>query len=200
MSFFRVAARHRLPLALASLLLLLSLQLQLQQVPHLQGGGAREQSKGDLVQREEDGESEHDDAALLEPGEAMVAVALGVAPAPRPPRPPPTPPSALGVWNKLQEIWRLSSNIRTEHGVVDIKPLVNLTINTFGLLEGAETGPADSSNSQLVMKSLFNIWNPQVLGGMRAVDWLMKNVLSRGVGRLHDNRLTLHNCIRRPSL
>ena len=177
MSFSRAAARHRLPLALASLLLLLSLQLQLQQVPGLQGGVTREHIEGDLVQREEDGES----AVLLEPGEAMAAVAADEPPAPRPPHPPPTPPSALGVWNKLQEIWRLSSNIRTEHGVVDIKPLVNLTINTFGLLEGAETGPADSSNSQLVMKSLFNIWNPQVQAGagragccrLGALNWVL---------------------------
>ena len=51
----------------------------------------------------------------------------------------------------------------TQGGVINIKPLVNLTINKLGLLDGADdesVSPADNPAS--VLKSMFRIWNPEV--------------------------------------
>ena len=48
-----------------------------------------------------------------------------------------------------------------QEGVINIKPLVNLTINKLGLLDGeGSSEKADSPTN--VLKSMFRIWNPEV--------------------------------------
>ena len=107
---------------------------------------------------------------------------------PRPPEPPPpfppnqpsTEPSPSffsGLLGTLSEAWRLTSDIHTEvdliiiitititttqGGVINIKPLVNLTINKLGLLDGADDESLPPDNPANVLKSMFRIWNPEV--------------------------------------
>ena len=120
-------------------------------------------------------------------------------PEPPPPFPPnqpstePEPSFFSGLLGTLSEAWKLTSDIHTEvdltiiititntitiiititqGGVINIKPLVNLTINKLGLLDGADdesVSPAD--NPANVLKSMFRIWNPEV--GWKRLDWLI---------------------------
>ena len=47
--------------------------------------------------------------------------------------------------------------------MINIKPLVNLTINKLGLLDGDDEGSSDKADSPTnVLKSMFRIWNPEV--------------------------------------
>ena len=56
--------------------------------------------------------------------------------------------------------------MRLEEGVLNIKPLVNSTLNFLGLLdedEQAETQQSgDSIDNKLILKSMFYMWNPKV--------------------------------------
>ena len=59
----------------------------------------------------------------------------------------------------------------TQGGVINIKPLVNLTINKLGLLDGADDESLPPDNPANVLKSMFRIWNPEV--GWKRLDWLI---------------------------
>ena len=49
--------------------------------------------------------------------------------------------------------------------MINIKPLVNLTINKLGLLDEADEDSSQKADSPTnVLKSMFNIWNPEVGG------------------------------------
>ena len=49
-------------------------------------------------------------------------------------------------------------------GFVNIKPLVNLTINALGLFDGVDLDAEDLDphDTKTVLKSIFQIWNPKV--------------------------------------
>ena len=50
-----------------------------------------------------------------------------------------------------------------QDGVINIKPLVNLTINKLGLLNEPDDDSSQKADSPTnVLKSMFNIWNPEV--------------------------------------
>ena len=52
-----------------------------------------------------------------------------------------------------------------QDGVINIKPLVNLTINKLGLLDEPDDDSSQKADSPTnVLKSMFNIWNPEVGG------------------------------------
>ena len=49
--------------------------------------------------------------------------------------------------------------------MINIKPLVNLTINKLGLLDEADEDSSQKADSPTnVLKSMFNIWYPEVGG------------------------------------
>ena len=112
--------RHRHLLALTTLVLLLTLDL------HLQGALPTSLHPHNSIQRVEEKQVEVEELrGDLVPGEA------GEDPE-EVPRPAGPPPGHLGgVADTLREVWRLSSNIRTQDGLFNIKPLVNLTINRW---------------------------------------------------------------------
>ena len=71
--------------------------------------------------------------------------------------------------NILKVIMTLITNTNTvnllQDGVINIKPLVNLTINKLGLLDQADEDSSQKADSPTnVLKSMFNIWNPKVGG------------------------------------
>ena len=50
-----------------------------------------------------------------------------------------------------------------QDGVINLKPLVNLTINKLGLLDGDNDAASEKADSPTnVLKSMFRIWNPEV--------------------------------------
>ena len=66
--------------------------------------------------------------------------------------------SIQSVKQKIRE-----SNIPTISSNMDIKPLVNLTINALGIFDDVNPEePFDPSDSKRVLHSMFQIWNPQV--------------------------------------
>ena len=66
--------------------------------------------------------------------------------------------SIQSVKQKIRE-----SNIPTISSNIDIKPLVNLTINALGLFDDVNPEERfDPSDSKRVLHSMFQIWNPQV--------------------------------------
>ena len=55
------------------------------------------------------------------------------------------------------------SNIPTVSSSVNIKPLVNLTINALGLFDDVHPEePFDPNDTKRILHSMFQIWNPQV--------------------------------------
>ena len=64
-----------------------------------------------------------------------------------------------------------SNTVIIQDGVINIKPLVNLTINKLGLLDGDNDGSSEKADSPTnVLKSMFRIWNPEV-GGESDEQW-----------------------------
>ena len=48
-------------------------------------------------------------------------------------------------------------------GVINIKPLVNLTANLLGYSTVMQAGQqADPNDPVVVLKSMFSVWNPKV--------------------------------------
>ncbi len=64
-------------------------------------------------------------------------------------------------WSSL-----LTDLVRMDEGILNIKPLVNTTLNYFGLLdeEEEEEKPASDGtiDNKLILKSIFHMWNPKV--------------------------------------
>jgi len=162
MNLQRVVASNPLPLVLVSLLLLVSLHIHLQESSVLPVSWNSLPSpssafKVEKLERKDDKEDEVE-------GDEEVDL-------PRPPGPPPPFPPDLeqssssffsGLLGTLSEAWRLTSDIRTEDGVINIKPLVNLTINKLGLLDDADDYSSQKADSPTnVLKSMFRIWNPE---------------------------------------
>lgn len=158
----RVVASNPLPLVLASLLLLVSLHLHLQEGSVLPVSWNTLPSHSSAFNIEEKAQIKDDieDEGWVEEDEDVDL--------PRPPGPPPPFPQDLeqspsffsGLLGTLSEAWKLTSDIHTEDDVINIKPLVNLTINKLGLLDGdGSSEKADSPTN--VLKSMFRIWNPE---------------------------------------
>ena len=61
---------------------------------------------------------------------------------------------------KIEDFRLQKNNSNIQDGVLNIKPLVNLTINKLGLLDTDDDPAADTPTN--VLKSMFNIWNPEV--------------------------------------
>ena len=67
--------------------------------------------------------------------------------------------SIKSVKQKIRE-----NNIPTISSNIDIKPLVNLTINALGLFDDVNPEePFDPKDSKRILHSMFQIWNPQVI-------------------------------------
>ena len=73
--------------------------------------------------------------------------------------------SSSGVWDLVKTLSEKSGLVSTDGGFINIKPLVNMTVNTFGLFDGVNDGedkPFDPTDTKTVLKSIFQIWNPRV--------------------------------------
>lgn len=174
----RLLSRHRLPLALGGLSLLVTMHLHLlgpqavllfpvqevsQEVQQelqeevITFKPAQQEDDNQRLGTKEEAEEEADSEALvLEAAADSPGEIDGVGPSV-------LWSSTASLWSTMVEAFRLGSSLHTAEGAINIKPLVNLTINTFGLLDGADDGPADTTNSKLMLKSIFQMWNPEVL-------------------------------------
>ena len=76
---------------------------------------------------------------------------------------PSQPPSPL--WEAVRILSEKTGLVSSEEGFINIKPLVNLTVNTLGLFDDVpdeKDKPFDPNDPKTVLKSIFQIWNPRV--------------------------------------
>lgn len=164
MSLQRLFASNPLPIVVVSLLLLLSLHIHLQEGSVVPVSWSKLPSHPPfrLTGEELPGIDDLENQVVVEEDEDLEDL-------PRPPGPP-DPPGPIdrtkssdgifsGLLGTLSEAWKITSDIRAEDGVLNIKPLVNLTINKLGLLDTEDDPAADTPTN--VLKSMFNIWNPE---------------------------------------
>ena len=58
---------------------------------------------------------------------------------------------------------RLINQYRSEEGYLNIKPLINMTINTFGIFDDIDHDqPFDAKDTKRLFHSMFQMWSPQV--------------------------------------
>ena len=75
------------------------------------------------------------------------------------------PSPSSGVWEAVRILSEKTGLVRSDEGFINIKPLVNLTVNTFGFFDDVkeeEDKPLDPNDTKTVLKSIFQIWNPRV--------------------------------------
>ena len=76
--------------------------------------------------------------------------------------------SVKGKLKKEQEktkgfLGKLLNHFEKEDGYLDIKPLVNMTINAFGIFDDIDhEQPFDVKDTKRLFHSMFQIWSPQV--------------------------------------
>jgi FlaG/FlaF family flagellin (archaellin) len=75
------------------------------------------------------------------------------------------PPPSSGVWEAVRILSEKTGLVSSDEGFINIKPLVNLTVNTFGFFDDVtedKDKPFDPNDTKTVLKSIFQIWNPRV--------------------------------------
>ena len=80
------------------------------------------------------------------------------------PQPPPAPPVSA-VWQAVKILSEKTGLVTSDEGFINIKPLINMTVNSLGLFDDAndeKDKPFDPNDTKTVLKSIFQIWNPRV--------------------------------------
>ena len=75
------------------------------------------------------------------------------------------PSPSSGVWEAVRILSEKTGLVSSDEGFINIKPLVNLTVNTFGFFDDVKEEkdkPFDPNDTKTVLKSIFQIWNPRV--------------------------------------
>jgi len=81
------------------------------------------------------------------------------------------PPLVSGVWQAVKILSEKTGLVTSDEGFINIKPLVNMTVNSLGLFDDTndeKDKPFDPNDTKTVLRSIFQIWNP------RASHWASK--------------------------
>ena len=74
---------------------------------------------------------------------------------------------------------KLINQYRSEEGYLNIKPLINMTINTFGIFDNIDhSQPFDAKDTKRLFHSMFQMWSPGASNWASRVSKSFKHVMT----------------------